>query len=168
MDRRYFLDLTHYMAWTNSKIIGWLDQITEEQWEQNSISSFTSIKQTALHIASAEKIWIDFWKKVDNPVFLSSEFDGTKTDLLKIWTDTSSTLKDFIENYPEEDYLKQIVFKVRGEEWQMEFWQTFTHFINHATYHRGQLVTMLRQAGFEDFTSTDLAAYYRLSNSNTA
>ncbi|MDV6167923.1 DinB family protein [Flavobacterium sp. DG1-102-2] len=168
MDKCYFLDLAGYIAWTDNKIIKWLDQISEERWEQNITSSFNSIKQTALHIASAEKIWIDFWKNIPDPVFLSAEFDGTKNDLLKIWTKTSLQLKDFIEHYPEEEYRKQIIFKVRGEEWKMEFWQTFSHFINHATYHRGQLVTMLRQVGFENFSSTDLATYYRLSKNNSA
>ncbi|WP_408612388.1 DinB family protein [Chryseobacterium fluminis] len=36
----------------------------------------------------------------------------------------------------------------------------FPHFVNHATYHRGQLVTLLRQTGFTDFSNTDLATYF--------
>jgi uncharacterized damage-inducible protein DinB len=33
---------------------------------------------------------------------------------------------------------------------------------NHATYHRGQLVTMLRQIGAEKIPATDFAAFVRL------
>jgi uncharacterized damage-inducible protein DinB len=68
--------------------------------------------------------------------------------------------KNLIENYPEENYTQIISFKVRNEEWKMEFAQTVLHHNNHATYHRGQLVTMLRQAGFTNFSNTDLATYF--------
>ena len=35
-----------------------------------------------------------------------------------------------------------------GKTGQMLYYQTFAHIVNHSTYHRGQLVTLLRQAGF--------------------
>ena len=35
------------------------------------------------------------------------------------------------------------------------------HVINHSTYHRGQIVTMLRQVGFTDVGSTDMLGFYR-------
>ena len=40
------------------------------------------------------------------------------------------------------------------------FSHTLQHVVNHGTYHRGQVVTMLRQLGAEALT-TDLIAYYR-------
>ncbi len=162
MNRRYFLELADYNIWSDNIIIEWLNQINDEQWEQGITSSFSSIKQTAIHIVSAKKVWIEFWKNVPNPVFLSAEFKGTKNELIEIWKKLSTDLKSLIEKYPEENYQQQVSFKVRGEEWRMEFWQTFSHFINHATYHRGQLVTILRQAGFTNFSNTDLATYFRL------
>jgi uncharacterized damage-inducible protein DinB len=36
----------------------------------------------------------------------------------------------------------------------------FRHFINHSSYHRGQIVTFLRQLGASP-PSTDLILYYR-------
>ncbi|HEU5394788.1 MAG TPA: DinB family protein [Candidatus Methylomirabilis sp.] len=34
------------------------------------------------------------------------------------------------------------------------------HVVNHSTYHRGQVITMLRQLGAKP-VATDLIAYYR-------
>jgi len=162
MNKAYFLVLADYNIWANNIAIEWLDQINDEQWEQATISSFSSVKQTAIHIASAENIWIDFWKNVPDPVFLSAGFKGTKNDLIAIWRRSSAGLKEFVEAYPEENYRQQITFRYpRGGEGRMELWQTFSHIINHSTYHRGQLVTTLRQAGFTKFSSIDLAVYYR-------
>ena len=65
--------------------------------------------------------------------------------------------------YPEENYQQPVTFKKpNGEAGRMEFSQTFPHIINHNTFHRGQLVTLLRQAGFTKLSSTDLFTYYHL------
>jgi uncharacterized damage-inducible protein DinB len=163
MDKKYFMELAAYNNWADNTAMEWLHQITDEQWNQVITSSFSSIKQTAIHIASAEKIWVDFWEKVPDPVYLSGEFKGTKNDLIAIWEKASAALKFFVEKNPEENYRQHITFKYpRGGEGAMEFWQTFSHIINHSTYHRGQLVTLLRQAGFAKFSSIDLATYYRM------
>jgi uncharacterized damage-inducible protein DinB len=37
----------------------------------------------------------------------------------------------------------------------------FQHVVNHATYHRGQVTTMLRQLGATPPKPMDLIAYYR-------
>ena len=163
MNKKHFIELADYIIWADNTAIEWLNQINEEQWNRSVISSFSSIRQTAIHIAGAEKIWIDFWTNVPDPVYLSAEFKGTKNDLIEIWKKTSVGLKNFIEKYPEENYLQQVSFKKpNGEEDRMEFSQTFPHMINHSTYHRGQLVTLLRQAGFTKLSSTDLYTYYRM------
>lgn len=164
MNKNYYTGLADYNVWADNKAIEWLNQINEEQWNQINISSFSSVKQTAIHIASAEKVWIDFWTNTPDPVYLSAEFNGTKNDLVEIWGKASAGMKEFIEKYPEENYLQQVTFRYpRGGEGQMEFWQTFSHIINHSTYHRGQLVTLLRQVGFTKFSSIDLATFYIVS-----
>jgi uncharacterized damage-inducible protein DinB len=163
MNKQYFTALADYNSWANNKAIEWLYQIDDDRWNLVITSSFSSIKQTAIHIASAEKIWIDFWKNVPDPVYLSVAFKGSKHDLIDIWKLASAGVKDFIEKYREDDYLQPVTFSYpNGATGQMEFWQTFAHLINHSTYHRGQLVTLLRQAGFSNFSSIDLATYYRL------
>jgi len=139
----------------------WLDEITDEQWNQLAISSFRSIRDTAVHIVSAKKIWLDFWTNAPDPVYLSAIFTGTREQLLDIWDKASTELTSFIANYPEESYGKEInVLKPNGELITMEFRRTFPHMVNHSTYHRGQLVTLLRQAGFSDLSNTDLFSYY--------
>jgi uncharacterized damage-inducible protein DinB len=160
MTRKYLLDIANYSNRVDNIVINWIDQINDEQWEREIASSFNSIAKTAIHIVSAKKIWIDFWRNVPNPVFLSAEFKGTKNELIEIWKRVMDDYKSFIENHPEENYSQIISFKVRGEEWEMEFAQTVLHHNNHATYHRGQLVTLLRQVGFTDFSNTDLATYF--------
>ncbi|TSJ44365.1 damage-inducible protein DinB [Mucilaginibacter corticis] len=166
MNKAYFTALAAYNSWANAKAMSWLLQISDEQWEQINASSFSSVKQTAVHIASAEKIWIDFWTKAPNPVYLSSYFQGSRQELIDIWEETSVGMQYFIENHPEENLHDPVTFVYpNGRTSQMVYWQTFAHIMNHSTYHRGQLVTLLRQAGYSQFSSIDMATYFIMSSS---
>ena len=141
----------------------WVSQISDEQWNQSALSSFGSIEETALHIASAKRIWIDLWKNVPEPVYLSKIFVGTRAELIAIWKKASADLKGLIEEFPVENYKDQVeIIKPNGQVCTMEFKKTVPHMVNHSTYHRGQLVTLLRQAGFSNFANTDLFTFYSL------
>jgi uncharacterized damage-inducible protein DinB len=162
MNKKYFSELADYNIWANNIVFDWLNEINDEQWNQAITSSFSSIADTSIHIAGAEKIWLERWQQVQNPTFLSTEFKGTKNELIEIWKKASKDLQEYIYNLPEEKYSSQLTFKrLNGDEYTMQFAETFSHIINHSTFHRGQLVTMLRQAGFTKVTSTDLLTYYR-------
>ena len=41
------------------------------------------------------------------------------------------------------------------------FWQMLQHVVNHASYHRGQVTTMLRQLGAAPAKSCDMITFYR-------
>ena len=160
----YLVELTDYINWADDIVIGWLAQITDEQWNRSASSSFGSIKETAVHIAGAKKIWIDFWKNDPEPVYLSKVFTGSRTELITIWKKASADLKDFIDNFPVEKYMDLVkIMKPNAELSMMEFRKTVPHMVNHSTYHRGQLVTLLRQAGFYGFSNTDLFTFYSLT-----
>ncbi|PWB23974.1 DinB family protein [Flavobacterium sp. HTF] len=164
MNADYFRMLADYTIWADTIVIEWLNQLNDDQWNQNITSSFSSIRQTALHIASAEKVWIDFWKCEPVPVFLAVDFNGTNKDLINIWREASKGMKKFIDECPEDNYLKDVIFSYpRGGEGKMQFWQTVSHIVNHSTYHRGQLVTLLRQIGLTNLSSIDLATYFILN-----
>ncbi|MBO9203505.1 MULTISPECIES: DinB family protein [Niastella] len=164
MDRTYLQQIANYNYWADSKIIAWLQQITDQQWEQVITSSFSSIAQTAIHIVSAEKYWIDHWTHTPGPTFFSLEFKGTKNELIEIWTRSSAAFSSCVESYPAVNYSQAVSFKYpkSGGTGQMAFWQTVVHAINHSTYHRGQLVTLFRQVGFTHLSSLDMATYFQL------
>lgn len=48
-----------------------------------------------------------------------------------------------------------------GKEFEMNVYDILQHCFNHSTFHRGQLVTMLRFCGAEKLPSTDYITYIR-------
>ena len=48
-----------------------------------------------------------------------------------------------------------------GQGGRSPLWQMMQHMVNHASYHRGQVTTMLRQLGAAPPKSLDLITFYR-------
>jgi len=161
MTKAYLQELGDFNLWANGIVCNWLEQINDAQWTMEITSSFNSIQETVLHVISAENAWLQRFKK-EPFEWLQSTYKGTKEEHIKLWLQTSTDLKIFIDGFNENDLSTMLDFKrLNGEAYSMPYYQLFAHVVNHATYHRGQLVTMLRQAGFTGVTSTDLLGFYR-------
>ena len=162
MTKEYFLQIAEYNVWANDIAQGWLQKILEEQWLQPIVSSFGNLEATALHIAGAESVWLDRLNKVPEPVWLPSTFKGGRKDVLEIWGKASHGLKTFIEKMEENQLNNNISFRrINGDLHEMKYYQVLSHVFNHSTFHRGQVVTILRQVGFTDVSSTDILGYFR-------
>jgi uncharacterized damage-inducible protein DinB len=113
-------------------------------------------------MAGAEKIWLERWQQQQDIVFLAAGFDGTKEDLIVIWEAASQHILDFIAGMNEADLSSSFHFvRANNEQHVSRYDESMLHTLNHATYHRGQIVTMLRQVGFVAVSSTDMLTFYR-------
>lgn len=162
MTKNYFIELAGYNIWANGIACAWFEKISDTQWTQYITSSFNSIEATILHIAGAEQIWLDRMNKVDNPVWLPSVFKGSKDQHIALWKKCSEGLKNFVAGLDENHLNINLDFKrLNGDAYSMPYYQVLAHVFNHSTYHRGQLVTLLRQVGFTDVQATDLLGFYK-------
>jgi uncharacterized damage-inducible protein DinB len=162
MTKQYFIELADYNIWANNIQCDWLEQISEEQWKQHIVSSFNSIQDTVLHIIAAENIWLQRLEKQEQTIWLQGSYTGTKAEHIALWKSLSQKLKDFTIDMDESVLKENLEFKrLNGDAYSMPHYQVLAHIFNHSTYHRGQLITMLRQAGFTKVGSTDMLGYFR-------
>ncbi len=162
MTKDYFTILADYNVWANEIVHSWLDALSDEQWTQNIVSSFSSLAKTALHTAGGETLWLDILNKVNEPVPLIDIMKGEKKEVQDAWKKSSAGLKLFIENFDEHKLKDVLKYKrvADGKFYELEYFQIFAHVVNHSTYHRGQIVTMLRQVGFTNVRSIDMSTYF--------
>jgi uncharacterized damage-inducible protein DinB len=150
-----FLELFDYNAWANRTIFDAVAQLPAEQYFRDLKSSYGGIHGTLAHIVWAEQLWLHRWLGKPNPAV------PQETDLKSVWeaveAERTSFLTDFTEHRLEET---RLVKPSSGGEYVHTYRQMFRHFINHSSYHRGQIVTFLRQLGHKP-PSTDLILYYR-------
>ena len=161
MTKKYLLELADYNIWANNKLTDWLSQISVEQFEQPLVGSFKNIHETTLHIVAADQIW---HQRLVNNVseWLGITFEGDCAMMLETWKRTSIDLKTYILDLPEEKLMENFAFNTRdGTPYCMEQYKALAHVFNHSTFHRGQLITLLRQVRFTGVGSTDLIGYYR-------
>lgn len=162
MTKPYFIQLASYNIWANDIAIGWLEKISEEQWNHPLVSSFGSIAGTVLHIVGAERVWLDRFNKVESPVWLPNFFKGSREELIALWKQASAELKQSMENFEETQLEQNLRLRRLNGEWnELPYHAAFSHIFNHSTFHRGQLVTLLRQVGFTELSSTDMLIYFR-------
>jgi uncharacterized damage-inducible protein DinB len=162
MTKQYFIELAGYNIWANDIQCSWLQQLSDEQWNRHIVSSFNSIQQTVLHIIAAENIWLQRLNKLENTVWLQNSYTGTKAEHIALWKSLSQQLKNFVTGMDENILNENLDFKrINGDAYSLKHYHVLAHIFNHSTYHRGQLVTMLRQAGFTAVGSTDMLGYFK-------
>jgi uncharacterized damage-inducible protein DinB len=69
-------------------------------------------------------------------------------DLRVTWADVEAEQTAWIEALTEADLDRVLEYRnVAGEPHSRLVWQMLRHVVNHSSYHRGQVTTMLRQLG---------------------
>lgn len=160
--REYLLQLTHYNLWANQLIANVIPK-DKLLFIKELKSSFPSVEKTILHIWDAQDIWLA--RLEDRPISDWSSSNLKHKDSQSICGGLNhSSLKffQFVDKQLPSFATKIISYKnMKGEEYQSTTQEIIAHCMNHSTFHRGQLVTMLRELGIEKFSSTDMISYFR-------
>jgi uncharacterized damage-inducible protein DinB len=150
----------HY--WARNRMLDALELLSAEQFTREVGGSFGSIRNTVVHTFSAERVWLSRWKEESPAGMLPPESFPDVTTVRRQWTDHEAKLRSFFDAAGEEGIQRVIAYKnLAGMESQNILWQMLQHVVNHASYHRGQVTTLLRQLGAAPPKATDLIAFYR-------
>jgi uncharacterized damage-inducible protein DinB len=151
-----------FNLWANQRICSVVEKLSDDQLNKEIVSSFPSIQKTLLHVWDAQVVWIMRVEGISLKEFPSVYFKGTRNDAIHGLLLTSQKLKELVHEIDEASLLDDREFTtMKGVQMKSALYQIFTHVFNHGTYHRGQLVTMLRQVGVTEIPTTDLIAFYR-------
>ena len=150
---------TNYNFWANSIIIELVGK-NSALLDKEVKSSFPSLRKTAHHIFFAEEIWHRRLHGESPPSLPEpgNDFNVFTTQLLA----RSQGFIDLVTHKDEKYFQTLCSYKaVNGSPYANPHWQMIMHCMNHSTYHRGQVVTMLRELGLTTLPSTDMMGYFR-------
>ena len=110
----------------------------------------------------AESIWWQRMKLQERINVPSEGFNGTMQDACNALLQQSRQWEEWVSNASELliDHVFQYQNK-KSEVFKMPVYQMVHHVFNHGTYHRGQLINMLRQLGVEKVPQTDFSLWTR-------
>jgi uncharacterized damage-inducible protein DinB len=156
-----FQTLFEFNSWANARTLQAVDSLPEEKLYVDLKSSFGSIHGTLVHLVGAEDIWLQRLNGADPGIFMKKDNYPTYASVKSKWKEVETGWQKYIADLKEEELPRTLTFhNIRGELVTQKIWQSLQHLVNHSTYHRGQLTTLVRQSGGTP-VATDLIAFYR-------
>lgn len=159
--KRILVAHTDYSAWATQQLLNACSRLAPDQLEKGLGASHSSIVGTLCHVHDGERVWLERlkedgdWRLPQGPApklsfsFLTEAWprlwEGYRQYLERA-TD-SDLAHEFLTLLPDEKFL-------RGPRWQIVF-----HVVNHASLHRGQIISMLRTLEVAS-PNADLMTYY--------
>jgi uncharacterized damage-inducible protein DinB len=154
--------LLDYHYWARDRMLDAVRPISAEQWSRDLGNSFKSLHHTILHTYSAEWVWYERWQGQSPTTPLNPDHYPDLGSIESAWKTMEGHMRSFLSSLGEAGLAREFHYRLfNGTEGKAVFWQMLQHVINHASYHRGQVTTLLRQLGAAPPKSEDLIAYYR-------
>lgn len=153
--------LFQYNSWADRRLLDACGALTNEQFTRDLGSSFKSVRDTVAHLYGAEWVWNErFQGRSPSSLVGGAGFPDLASVRAKL-EEMDQYYIDYVSKLTSQDLDRVIRYKgFTGDEFSNPLWQSLHQLTNHASYHRGQVTTMLRQLGVKP-VPTDLILYYR-------
>jgi uncharacterized damage-inducible protein DinB len=153
--------LIDYTEWANHRVVRLAATLSVDDFRRDLGSSHGGVRGTLAHMLGAEWIWLERWKGVSP---LKGVDEGEFPDVLALrsrWKAIEQHRRSWFQNLDEGAVSKTIKYQnLKGKSFKAPLWQLLQHVCNHSTYHRGQVVALLRQLGAK-VAATDMVVWDR-------
>ena len=154
--------LLDYHYWARDRVLDAVVALTPEQFTRDMSNSFRSVRDTLAHITAAEWAWLGRWKGNPPAALLPADRIPDVAAARAEWAKLEDEVRAFVRDLGPDGINRVFDYKMMsGAAYSSVFWHMLQHVVNHASYHRGQITTMLRQLGAQPPKSMDLIAFYR-------
>jgi uncharacterized damage-inducible protein DinB len=155
------LELFAYNAWANRALFDAAARLPEDAYHRDVKSSHGGIHGTLAHIVWAEQLWLHRWTGKPVPAIPQGKDLPTLAEVRARWEDVEVERAAFLARFDERQLDEtRVVHPSTGGEYVHTFREMLRHVVDHSSYHRGQVVTMLRQVGVVP-PVTGLIFFYR-------
>ncbi len=153
-----------YNLWASIQFAGFLRKQDDSIINKELKSSFPGIGKTILHLWNAQLIWLNRMKGEEITFHPYRDFKGTKEEMLDGFIASAEELNELIAARDEAYMDEMIHYKTsKGDAFESRVDEILFHIVNHGSYHRGQIITMLRELGItESLPGTDLILFLRM------
>lgn len=140
--------LYDYGYWANKRLLGAVSQLTPEQFTQSVAGSYGSVRNTLVHVLSAEWGWLDRCGGHARGARLKPEAYPTLDALAQEWDRVEGYVREFLSGLKDEDLSREVEFAIGGGTTSAAtLGDLMQHAALHAVHHRGQVALLLRALG---------------------
>lgn len=138
-----------FNQWANERLIDYLRALPADCLKKDLLSSFSSIDATLQHMLRTQKFWTAFVSSEDIQHFDWSVKDVDTILILDELAIQSAQMKNQLSALEESSLVETLSLDMPWCKNQLPRYNYIVHVINHSTFHRGQIITMVRQLGFK-------------------
>ena len=151
-----------YNLWANQTLLEQILRLPQEQQTAAVPSSFNSLQKTIVHVWNAEAVWWQRIKLVEKVIAPQEAFTGDCKTAASALFEQDRKWLEWVQANQERMFQHEFIYQnSKRETFKQPVFQVLMHVFNHSTYHRGQLVNMLRQLGIKNIPTTDFSAWSR-------
>lgn len=161
MDKGDLRRLLDYTLWANRRVVRAAATLPADDFKRDLGSSHGGVRGTLTHMLAGEWIWLERWKGVSPPRLLDEGEFADVVALRERWKVVEKHRESWFASLAASGVGELVRYRsTEGKAHAAPLWQLVQHVVNHSTYHRGQVVTLLRQLGVKP-VATDMVAWDR-------
>ncbi len=149
--------LYDYGYWANKRLFHGMAQLTPEAFTRPVAGSYGSIRNTMVHILSAQWGWLGRCGGPERGARLNPGDYPTVESLTETWNRVEVYVREFLSTLKDEDLARDFI--IGGAEYTMPLGELMHHAANHGVHHRGQVALLLRLLGYPP-GNFDILFYY--------
>ena len=141
-------ELYAFNRWANGKTLESVQPLTADEYERPIGGSFGSIRGTLVHLYGADWVWLERFHGRSPRAMPEGEPLATLDGLAAKWSEVQDAREAFLASLTPERLAGPLSYSgFDGKGFTRVLGGALFHVANHATYHRGQVATLLRQLG---------------------
>jgi uncharacterized damage-inducible protein DinB len=153
-------ELLLYVLWADRQMLQAVREVRQEDLTRNAGVSFGSMLGTMAHMLGSQRMWLSRVLGISLDRIPSLVDFPDLMAWITGWEETAAQMEAFLAGLSDEQLAAPLTWtNTRGETHTHPLWHPVMHLVNHSTYHRGQVVSLLRQMGYAA-PSTDLIVYF--------
>jgi uncharacterized damage-inducible protein DinB len=138
--------LWRYMVHADAQVMAAAETVSDEGYCREQSISFGSIEKLLNHAMLAQRTWLHRLNGLD--VQYVDEPPPARGDVPGRWSALHQELLGFADTQTPESLRTMVRSRNRaGKRFELPAWTVMLHVVDHATYHRGQLNSMIKLAG---------------------
>ncbi len=159
LSKEDFVRLLDYTVWANHRVLRAAATLEVDAFKRDLGNSHGGVRGTLTHTMGAEWVWLERWKG-SSPTrgFDEGEFP-TVLELRERWRVLEDHRAAWLQGLGDTAQLVRYT-TFDGRTFESPLWKLVQHVANHSTYHRGQVITLLRQLGAKP-AATDMVLWDR-------
>jgi uncharacterized damage-inducible protein DinB len=144
------LTLYEYNNWANERILRTATQLTTAQFTAPTRFPHGTLRATLVTTLNAESIWLDFWREIPWPPFLTEEEFPDLALLRERWAQKEAERCAYLATVSDSDLDRPRTFTRFGGRvnYTAPLWTFMIHPVIHGTQHRSEAAQMLTEYGY--------------------